>query len=61
MRKMLILLLVVGIFLGTCVFQVAAEPIYEENISSVSNKGPTGDPLGDPVPCGGEGDGGRGI
>ena len=61
MRKMLILLLVVGIFLGTCAFQVAAESIYEENISFVSDMGLIGHSFRDHVPCGGEGDGGGGT
>lgn len=60
MKKLLVLLLVAGFLVGACVSQVMAESFYGGDVSFLV-EGPTESPLGYPVPCGGEGDGGGGI
>jgi hypothetical protein len=62
MRKILVLLLMAGLLISACGIQVAAESLCEEDVS-FSTEESFGDPLGEPVPCGGGGgsDGGGGL
>ena len=59
MKKMMILLLVVGLLVGACCIQVAAESLYKEDVS-FSLEEPLGGPPGGSVPCGGEAGNGSG-
>ena len=52
MRKMLVLLLVVGFLISACCIQVAAESTDDVDVDSIDN-GYFGGPSGGPVPCGG--------
>ena len=61
MKKMMILLLVVGLLISACCIQVAAESLYKEDVS-FSLEEPLGGPPGGLVPCGdGNSDGGGGL
>jgi hypothetical protein len=61
MRKILALLLMAGLLISACCIQVAAESLYEEDIS-FSLEEPLGGSVGGLVPCGGEaGNGGGGT
>ena len=61
MKKMMILLLVVGLLISACCIQVAAESLSKENVS-FSLEEPLGGPPGGSVPCGGgEGNGSGGL
>ena len=60
MRKMIVLLLVIGLLVGTLTAVLGEN---EENLSQDTfsfGEEDSGDPLGDPIPCGGEGTGGGG-
>ena len=59
MRKILVLLLVIGILAGTCaaVEEICQEDSVGEQVNFTGDE-PTGDGPGDPAPCGGEGGGG---
>lgn len=59
MKKMLVLLLIVGILMAACTFQATAESSDGENASFEGNE-PSENSFGDPVPCGGEGGSGGG-
>ena len=61
MRKILMLLLVIGILACTCavVEEICQEDSVGEHID-FTNDEPTGDGLGDPAPCGGGEGGGAG-
>ena len=61
MKKVLILLIVVGLLISACCIQVAVESTDEVDADSIDN-GYFGDPLGGPVLCGGgDNDGGDGL
>jgi hypothetical protein len=61
MRKVLVLLLMAGLLLGACAFQIVAESIYVEGEDFTFDE-TLGDPVGGPIPCGGgEGNGGGGL
>ncbi|MBU7027008.1 MAG: hypothetical protein HXS48_08700 [Theionarchaea archaeon] len=61
MRKVLALLLIVGILLGTfAVIEGISEISCEENVD-FSDDELQGGGIGDPAPCGGGSDGGGGI
>ncbi|MBU7044802.1 MAG: hypothetical protein HXS54_00075 [Theionarchaea archaeon] len=60
MKKILVLLLIVGLLVSACSIQVAAESTYGEDVSFLIEES-SEYPFGNPVPCGGEGDGGGGT
>ena len=60
MRKIVVLLLLVGLMMGTFTTALGLEEVnFNEETSSLSGEDFT-DTIGDPLPCGGEGSGGGG-
>jgi len=59
MRKVLVLLLIVGILLGTfTVIEGMSEEYFSDEHTTFSGEEGFGGSPGDPAPCGGEGGGG---
>ncbi|MBU7016708.1 MAG: hypothetical protein HXS44_04320 [Theionarchaea archaeon] len=60
MRKMIVLLLVIGLFVGTFATDLSGcEESFSQETFSFSEEN-SADSLGDPLPCSGEGSGGGG-
>ena len=59
MKKILVFLLIAGLLVSACSIQVAAESTYGEDVSFLVES--LEYPFNNPVPCGGEGDGGGGT
>ena len=60
MKKILILLIVMGLLISTCCIQVAAESTDDVDADSIDN-GYFGGSVGGPAPCGGGSNGGGGL